>query len=227
MGKLLIAVRSDILAGSIARAMPSDWEVSICHDGSAAADLMRTQKIDALILELRLPCKDGLAVLKECFPQLPPAILALTDYDPPYTINTAVSYGVSSVIQLPTTVRTITQRITDIAAAVATPPTLLSRHLDKLGIRSGRDGYRCMGIVIPVLKADPTLRLHKEVYPFAVEALGLSDVRCVERSIRCAVKEAWLQREASVWAYYFPPEKYGTECPNNQTFLRRLAELIE
>ncbi len=226
MGKLLIAVRSDILAGSIARSLSPDWEVSICHDGSAATDLLRTQKIDALILELRLPYKDGLAVLMECFPQLPPAILALTDLDPPYTISTAASYGVSSVIQLPSTIRAIVQRITDIAATVATPPTLLSRHLDKLGIRSGRDGYRCMTIVIPVLRSDPTLRLHKEVYPFAVEALGLSDVRCVEHSIRCAVKEAWLQRDETVWTYYFPPEKYGTECPNNRTFLRRLAELI-
>lgn len=226
MGKLLIAVRSDILSDSIARAMAADWEVCICHDGSAAAGLLRTQKIDALILELRLPYKDGIAILKECFPQLPPAILALTDFDPPYTINTAASYGVSSVIQLPSTVRTITERIRDIAASVSAPPTLLSRHLDALGIRSGRDGYRCMTIVIPVLRSDPTLRLHKEVYPFAVEALGLTDARCVERSIRCAIKDAWMQRDEAVWACYFPPEKYGSECPNNQTFLHRLAELI-
>jgi len=227
MGKLLIAVHSDILAGSIARAMPEGWEISICHDGTAATDLLQTQKPDALIIDLRLPYKDGLAVLKEGFPDLPSAILAVTDYDPAYVVNAAASFGAASVIQIPTATRTIVERITDIAASIVTPPTLLSRHLDKLGINSGYDGYQCMTVVIPALKADPVRRLHKELYPLAMEALGLTDVRCVERSIRFAVKEAWKHRDDTVWAYYFPPEKYGDECPKNQTFLRRLAELIE
>ncbi len=227
MGKLLIAVHSDILAGSIARAMPKGWDICICHDGIAASELLRTQKPDALIIDLRLPYKDGLAVLKEGFPDLPDAILALTDYDPAYVVNAAASFGAASVIQIPAATRTIVERITDIAASIVTPPTLLSRHLDKLGIKSGHDGYQCMTVVIPALKADPVRRLHKELYPLAMEALGLTDVRCVERSIRFAVKEAWKQRDDTVWAYYFPPEKYGDECPNNQTFLRRLAKLIE
>lgn len=227
MAKLLIAVHSDILAGSIARAMPKDWSVSVCHDGIAAEHLLRSQKPEALIIDLRLPCKDGLAVLKDVFPDLPPAILGLTDYDPAYVVNAATSFGAASVIQVPTTIRTIVERITDIAASIVTPPTLLSRHLDKLGINAERDGYRCMIKVIPILKKDPTLRLHKEVYPFAVEALGLTDVRCVEHSIRSAIKAAWLRRDETVWSFYFPTEKYGTGCPNNQSFLRRLAELIE
>ena len=227
MAKLLIAVHSEILAGSIARAMPRDWDISLCHDGIAATELLQELKPEALIIDLRLPYKDGLAVLKENFPVLPPAILALTDHENPYTVNAAISFGAASVIQIPTSTRTIVERITDIAASAVTPPTLLSRHLDKLGINLDRDGGRCMVIVIPVLKADPTLRLHKEVYPFAVEALGLTDVRCVERSIRTAIKSAWLRRDKDVWAYYFPPEKYGDGCPNNQTFLRRLAELTK
>ena len=70
MGKLLIAVRSDILAGSIARAMPKDWDICTCFDGNTATDILKAEKPDALILELRLPCKDGLAVLKDCFPNL-------------------------------------------------------------------------------------------------------------------------------------------------------------
>lgn len=227
MGKLLIAVHSDILAESIDRALPKDWEVSICHDGIAATDILLADRPEALIIDLRLPYKDGLAVLKEAFPNLPSAILALTDYDPAYVVNAAASFGVASVIQIPTATSTIVDRITDIAASVVAPPTLLSRHLDKLGINTERDGYRCMIKVIPILKKDPTLRLHKEVYPFAVEALGLTDVRCVEHSIRSAIKAAWQRRDETVWSFYFPPEKYGTGCPNNQSFLRRLAELIE
>lgn len=226
MAKLLIAVHSDILAGSIARAMPKGWDISICHDGFAATDLLQKLKPEALIIDLRLPYKDGLSVLRENFPDLPSAILALTDYDHPYLANAAASYKAASILQIPTATGTIVERITDIAASVVTPPTVLFRHLEKLGLNTGRDGCRCMAIVIPILKADPTLRLHKEVYPFAVEALGLTDVRCVEHSIRSVIKDAWQHRNKLVWDYYFPPEKYGEKCPSNQVFLRRLAEWI-
>lgn len=226
MGKLLIAVRSEVLAGSIARAMPPGWDICICRDGNTAADFLLSQKPDALIIELRLPEKDGLAVLAENFPALPPAILALTDYTSDYIQNTAASLGISYFIQLPSPSAKIAERITDIASSLVTPPSLLSRHLSKLGINTGLDGYQCLLVAIPELKADPTRRLHKELYPLAMEACGLTDVRCVERSIRFAIQKAWENRDETVWAYYFPPEKYGDGCPNNRAFIRRLAELI-
>ena len=226
MGKLLIAVRSDILAANITRAMPKGWEICTCFDGNAATDILKTQKPDALIIELRLPCKDGLAVLKDCFPDLPQAILALTDFDPPYSINAATSYGAASVIQIPTQTRTIVDRITDIASSLVTPPSVLSRHLDTMGINKEYDGYRGLLTAIPAIKANPALRLHKEVYPLVMEACNLTDQRCVERSIRFAIKKAWEQRDEAVWAHYFPTEKYGDKCPNNQTFIRCLAEWI-
>lgn len=226
MGKLLIAVRSEILAGSIARAMPKGWETHICHDGDTALNILLAQKPDALIIELRLPEKDGLAVLTESFPFLPPAILALTDHTSDYIQGAAPSLGISYFIQLPSSSARIAERITDIAASLVTPPSVLSRHLNKLGIKTGIDGYQCMLIVIPALKENPARRLHKEVYPLAMAACNLTDARCVERSIRFAIKRAWKHRDKDLWAYYFPPEKFGDECPCNKVFLRRLAELI-
>jgi len=226
MVKLFIAVHSDVLAESIARAIPPDWEISICHDGIAAEELLLQQMPDALIIDLRLPYKDGLSILKDHFPALPPAILAITDYDPPYVVDAATSYGAASVIQIPALVRTIADRITDIVASLSTPPTVISRHLDKLGLNSGYDGYKYLLLVIGAAKADPTLRLHKELYTLVMEKWNVNDPRNVERSIRSAIKCAWLKRDEAVWSYYFPPEKYGEKCPNNRTFIRRLAEWI-
>ena len=226
MVKLLIAVYSDVLAGSIARAIPPDWDVSLCHDGIAAEEFLLQQKPDALILDLRLPYKDGLSVLKDCFPSLPPAILAITDYDPSYVVSAATSYGVSSVIQIPTLIRTIADRITDIVSSLSTPPTIVSRHLDKLGLNSGYDGYKYLLLVIVSAKANPTLRLHKELYAMVMEKWNVNDPRNVERSIRSAIKSAWLKRDPAVWSYYFPSEKYGEKCPNNRSFICRLSEMI-
>ena len=226
MGKLLIAVRSDILADSIARAIPSGWDIGICCDGKAALDALLTQKPDALVLDLRLPYKSGLAVLEECFPMLPPAVLLLTDLPSEYLSKSIHSFGISFAIQLPSPGRTIAERIVDIASAIQTPPTILTRHLNKLGLCPSHDGYSYLHPIIEAAKKNPTSRLHKELYAIVTERWGVQDPRTIERSIRSAIKYAWERREVAVWSYYFPPEKYGDKPPCNRAFITRLAGMI-
>ena len=134
--------------------------------------------------------------------------------------------GVSFAIQLPSPGRTIAERIIDIASSMETPPTILTRHLKKLRLCPTYDGFSYLLLIIEAAKKNPTARLHKELYAMVMEKWNVNDPRNVERSIRSAIKSAWLKRDPAVWSYYFPSEKYGEKCPNNRSFICRLSEMI-
>lgn len=43
----------------------SGWNVEVCHDGTTALDLAGHQNYDAIVLDVMLPGRDGLSVLRE------------------------------------------------------------------------------------------------------------------------------------------------------------------
>lgn len=227
MRKLLIAEPSDTLASALENALQEQWSLYVCSDGYSTIDTLKYLTPDAMILNLRLPQKDGLAVLEECFPVLPPVILALTDYQSPYLMQTATSLGVGYIMMVPCQVSQIKARLGDMLSASQTPPNVLERHLKALRINTGYSGYRCLMAAIPAFKEDPDQLLGKEIYPRVAQECGLSDGRCVERAIRFATHAAWEQRDNHVWSHYFPQNIDGdVDFPANRDFIKRLAEMI-
>lgn len=222
MPKLLIADRSEIRSNSLKEALQTEWEIHTCVSSYPVIDTMRYTNPDALIIDLNIGPQNGLSILEEGFPDLPPVILALTNLTSPYVAKTAESLGVGTLMQVPCRIDYIKERLTDMYQAHLTQPTLLTRHLHTLGIDSTLSGYRCLLVTIPFFQANPHLML-KEIYPEVSKLCGLSDWRAVEHALRTVIQKAWENRDPKLWDYYFP--NYS-KCPSNKKFILRLAQLL-
>ena len=88
-----------------------------------------------------------------------------------------------------------------------------------LGVSPNLTGYRCLLLAIPRVAENPGVML-KEIYPDIAKLCGLSDYRCVERTIRTALQNAWKNRDAA-WDQYFP---WNKERPKGKEFIARMAE---
>lgn len=119
------------------------------------------------------------------------------------------------------------ERLADILNAIGNPPRLVSRHLHSLGFNLNLDGSRFLIVGIPLYAKDPSMQLHKELYP-AIQALcNAASTACVERSIRSAIRTAWDHRVISKWLQYFPENNDGdVSCPSNKEFLSYLANKL-
>lgn len=227
MQTLLIAESSDTLAHELEIALQDEWSLQICMDGYAAVDILKHSTPDALLINLRLNRKDGLSVLEECFPVLPPTILALTDLRSEYIIQTSESLGVGYMMQIPCQTSQIKARLSDMFTASQSRPNILERHLRALQVDPGYTGHRCVISAVLIFKEDTEQLMNKEVYPRVAQECGLNDGRCVERTIRYALYAAWENRNVRIWSHYFPQDEKGdVPFPGSQKVIKRLSELI-
>lgn len=227
MQTLLIAESSETFANALETSLQDQWSMQICMDGYAAGDILKYFTPDALLIDLQLNRKDGLSVLEDCFPVLPPVILALTHLQSDYITKTAESLGVGYIMQIPCAPDKIKERLADMYAATQAAPSILARHLKALQVDPGYAGYRCTISAVLIYKEDPEQLMNKEVYPKVAQACGQNDARCVERTIRFALYSAWEHRNARIWSHYFPQNASGdVDFPGAQKIIKRLAELI-
>ena len=227
MQKLLIAEHANVLTERLRDMLRGKWEIYTCEDGYTAVDMLRRVQPDAMIIDLNLSQKDGFAVLEECFPMLPPVILGLTTFVSPYIERIAESFGVGYILRIPCDIEVIGERLANMTQAYISSPAILLRYLHTLGFNTGLDGYRFLLAAIPMLADNHTLRLHKEVYPEVALCCAANDAKCVERSIRTSVHDAWVRRNTEVWSWYFTPNAEGEIlCPSNKAFISAVAEKL-
>lgn len=222
MPKLLIADHLEDRQEALKKAMGIEWEIHTCMDSYPVVDTMRYLKPEAMVIDLNLVPQNGLTVLKEGFPDLPPVILALTNFISPYVVKTAESLGVGMLIQTPCRTCHLREQLEDMYQAYLEGPALVKRHLQKLGVDPTLVGYRCLLAVIPFFQANPNLMV-KEVYPEVAKLCNLTDWRNVEHCIRTALRNAWKHRDPKVWDFYFPGR---ARRPTNKAFITRIAQLL-
>ena len=107
--KLLIAVKSEIIADALASSL-SMYDVHTCDTGTDALAMLEIYRPDALILDLTLPVIDGLTVLRRTSFR-PHSILALTNLATPAVIQAAADAGVQDMILIPCTIRHIIEHL--------------------------------------------------------------------------------------------------------------------
>lgn len=103
MQRVLIAQRAGAFSRSLAEALQERFEVHICSRGDTALELLEALRPDILIIDLMLPCPDGLMVLKTAA-YTPPRILALTSILNTSVLQAAQDAGISELLTLPCTV---------------------------------------------------------------------------------------------------------------------------
>lgn len=101
MPKLLIADHSDVRTDALTKALETKWEIHTCSSSYPVIDTMKYINPDALIIDLSIGPQDGLSVLERAFPNLPPVIMALSNYVSPQIYDTAGKLGVGCLLRIP------------------------------------------------------------------------------------------------------------------------------
>jgi len=91
--RILIADSSDIFASAVQRGIGPKFETYVSTDGSEVPRLLTELQPVAMILNLSLPRKDGMTILRESG-YLPPVILAITNYADAHMGRRALPRGV-------------------------------------------------------------------------------------------------------------------------------------
>lgn len=231
MRKLLIADANEEFRMALADQMRGSCTVRVCKDGKRALELLHSMKPDILVVDLMLPELDGISLLQQAAQAgLQPMVLATTRFANDYVLDAAERLGVGYVMVKPCDVRATAARIDDLSEhlkpipkAPADPETQVTAMLLDLRIPTKYKGFACLRIAILEAIRDPNQLLTKELYP-KVARLCEGSAEQVERSIRGAIKNAWLCRDEQVWRMYFPANFRGAlERPTNGEFISALA----
>ena len=232
MQKLLIADGSEIFLSTLEEALSDQFDICICCDGDSALAALQSFRPDVLVLNLSIPYKDGITLLRESAFR-PPIIITITGYISHYVEHSLGELGVDytmispSISSLCLRLRDITSRY-NVQPDCTDPQSITAHHLHLLNIPTHRDGYRQLLVAIPLFAENPMQFMTKELYPQVARICGCRDGRAVEHSIRKVIAAAWKSRDNGVWRKYFPPGPRGSiPCPSNKAFICRLAELLQ
>ncbi len=223
MEKLLIADQSSMRASMLSKALQNKWDVYIASNGFDAVEMLSRIQPDALIINLNLCWVDGLSVLKQCFPRIPPIIIGLSTHITPSIRDEAASFGIGFIFTMPFVISAVANRLNDMLESYKETPQYLARHIRALGIAPHRDGYRYLIEALRLIRENPNMRLQKELYFVIAESCGAVSSQSVERAIRVAIQDAWIYRKPEIWEYYFPGAK---EYPSNGELIAKLADMI-
>lgn len=161
-------------------------------------------KIDAVILDLIMPNKDGMYVLEEMRKRgINTKVIVSTSYNASEAIREVSEYGVSYFILKPFELCDLERRILDTKKKINTDnknidfyhnnlQVSITKVLHELGIPSHIKGYQYIreGIGIVFEKPETIGGITKELYPELAKKFDTTVSR-VERAIRHAIEVSW------------------------------------
>ena len=227
MRKLLIAEGDETLRGALVELLRRSYDITVCADGGAASELIRSLRPDAVILDLMLPVKDGLYIMEENADVRPPVVLGISDFNNDYITQTARDVGIHFLLRKPCLPRVVASRLEHLVNHIPDPQysdgqSRAANLLLEFRFNPKIDGFRFLKIAIPLYAQDPHQRVCKELYVAIAQICGAGSWNQVERSVRSAIEGAWNTR-ADAWARYFP----GAEAPpTGKRFISRLAQVL-
>lgn len=232
--KILISDSSEEFRIALTEALQSIHHVKTAGDGLEALRLLNEFRPDVLVLDFMLSGLDGISLLQKAAESgIRPAILATSRYVSDYTLDAAAKLGVGYVMVKPCTISATVARIIDLSERISSPAitgpdprVLISNTLLRLGFRTNLNGYAYLREAIVLAAKDTEQSVTKELYPAAATPFGATGTR-VERSIRSAIKSAWLHHDPAIWQIYFSPDESGLiPRPTNAAFISRMADLL-
>lgn len=120
MLKLLIAVRSGLLASLLTKSLSSRFVIHSCNRSTDTQRLIETMRPDVLVIDLRLDERDGLSILRNCSYR-PPAILVLTDLINQEIMQCAATAKIGALVLIPCSARYVVDTIERIVEKVPSP----------------------------------------------------------------------------------------------------------
>ena len=216
--------------------------VGTAFDGEQAIRLIQEQKPDVVVLDLMLPKKDGICVLKALAGmEHHPTVLATSVFVSSYVSAAAVNLGVRYLVPKPCDLTALTERLEEIRAG-DTLRVLPQRRMDKtsiesmvtgiiheIGVPAHIKGYQYLreAIIIAVNDMDVINAITKVLYPQVAKTFQTTPSR-VERAIRHAIEVAWDRGDLDTLQRFFGYTVSNTKGkPTNSEFIALIADKLQ
>ena len=209
-------------------------------DGDRAAELLQGQMPDVLILDLLLPRRDGISILKELPKENRPKILLLSAFATDYIATVTASYGVDYLLLKPCSRQTVLERMEEILSLSGKGretaqtnktdlETLVTNVIHEIGVPAHIKGYQYLreAIIIAIGDMDVINAITKVLYPQVAKTFSTTPSR-VERAIRHAIEVAWDRGDLDTLQRFFGYTVSNTKGkPTNSEFIALIADRLQ
>lgn len=214
--------------------------VGKAYDGEEGLKIIKegTLKYDLIILDLIMPKKDGMGVLKELKEaNIASNIIVATSYNAPDTIRKVSEYGVNYYVLKPFDMIDLEEKIVDTFSLLDKRTiNLFSNNLQKsiskllheLGMPAHIKGYQYIREAISMVYENPEIvgGITKELYPELATRFDTTVSR-VERAIRHAIEVSWNRGDWDLMEDVFGHSvDIDKAKPTNSEFIVTLADKL-
>ena len=216
--------------------------IGTATDGEQAIRLVSERKPDVLVLDLMLPKRDGISVLRAISAmEKRPATLATSGFVTDYVSSTAANLGVRYLMLKPCDMNALVERLQEIRGgenqrkALNRRPdktsieTMVTGIIHEIGVPAHIKGYQYLreAIIIAVGDMDVINAITKVLYPQVAKTFQTTPSR-VERAIRHAIEVAWDRGDLDTLQRFFGYTVSNTKGkPTNSEFIALIADKLQ
>lgn len=232
MCRILIADASDAFANALGKQLKQFANVELCHEGKHLLESVRKFQPDVLLIDLMLPGCDPIAILHSLRTSGSTVqIVAISTATSEAMLRLLVEYGVIRVVLKPAAALEVAaflrRLVLDLPElSVWCVETEIDSTLLYLGFQCGKSRYNCIyqGILLKSCgKAGDSV---KYLYSEIRRLCGKKSIEVVEKAVRDAIRNAWINGDREIWKLYFP-NCDRTGCPSNEVFISRIAMALQ
>ena len=216
--------------------------VGTACDGEQTLRLVNERKPDVLVLDLMLPKRDGLSVLKALSgADRKPITLATSAFVTEYVSSAAANLGVRYLMLKPCDMTALVERLEEIRGGEslrnslsrrsekASIESLVTSIIHEIGVPAHIKGYQYLreAIIIAVNDMDVINAITKVLYPQVAKTFQTTPSR-VERAIRHAIEVAWDRGDLDTLQRFFGYTVSNTKGkPTNSEFIALIADKLQ
>jgi len=212
------------------------------NDGEQAIRMITERKPDILVLDLMLPKRDGLGVLKAVSGMdHKPVTLATSAFVTDYVSSAAANLGVRYLTLKPCDMSALVDRLVEIRGGEshrtaktyrtdkASIESMVTGIIHEIGVPAHIKGYQYLreAIIIAVNDMDVINAITKVLYPQVAKTFQTTPSR-VERAIRHAIEVAWDRGDLDTLQRFFGYTVSNTKGkPTNSEFIALIADKLQ
>ena len=216
--------------------------IATAGDGEQAVKLVSDRKPDVLVLDMMLPKRDGISVLKAISAmEHTPVILATSGFVTEYVASAAANYGARYLMLKPCDLSALVERLEEIRGSENQNKLLLRKGdktsieslvtsiIHEIGVPAHIKGYQYLreAIIIAVNDMDVINAITKVLYPQVAKTFQTTPSR-VERAIRHAIEVAWDRGDLDTLQRFFGYTVSNTKGkPTNSEFIALIADKLQ
>lgn len=239
---------TDELAAFI-KTMPDMSVVGVAYNGNEALAMINETKPDVVILDIIMPERDGLGVLKQLSASKTkkPICIVLSVTGSSSIMETAIKLGADYYLLKPQSMPAVADAIrsfSDVSSEIAAPAieqismmpqakavdleAIVTEFIHELGVPAHIKGYQYIRSAIMMVVEDMELLnyITKQLYPTIAKKYKTTSSR-VERAIRHSIEVAWSRGKAETMDEIFGyTVDTGKGKPTNSEFIAMVADRI-